>query len=225
MYMTLYIVFMFLQEEFELAQRKFLQLLVKWTDQTETFPRLVLVDFPDLPPQDIPDARPTLAQKPAMKRRDTSAHVDREPLRDARPLHFRILCEHEAGWHTCSDSLPPASKLESDVIALCAPYIARVTALLRNSNHVQLNCASGEDGERFVSWIDQMIVSLFRVSTVHVHVSAEKLLLIYFRYISQQPNVDKSDFREAYFELRKEAMKSDSEKTFGGLVRLVTFYK
>ena len=188
-YMTLYIVFVSLQEEFELAQRKFLQLLVKWTDQTETFPRLVLVDFPDLPPQDIPDTCPTPAQKPAMKRRTTSARLEGEPLRDARPLHFRILCEHEAGWHTCSDSLPPASKLESDVIALCAPYIARVTALLRNSNHVQLNCTSGEDGERFVSWIEE------------------------------QPNVEKSDFREAYFELRKKVLKSDTEKTFGGLVR------
>ena len=130
-----------------------------------------------------------------MKRRTTSARLEGEPLRDARPLHFRILCEHEAGWHTCSDSLPPASKLESDVIALCAPYIARVTALLRNSNHVQLNCTSGEDGERFVSWIEE------------------------------QPNVEKSDFREAYFELRKKVLNSDTEKTFGGLVRLVTFHK
>ena len=133
-----------------------LQLLIKWSDHTENYPRLVLLDFVDLPPTADPSTptSPTPA-KPAPQRRVTSARRDVTSLLESRHFSFRILCEHEAGWHSCAE-LQLTSRLSAATLSLYAPYLARMTAMLRNSDHLHLNCASGADGDTFVSWLEQV---------------------------------------------------------------------
>ena len=41
-------------------------------------------------------------------------------------------------------------------MARFSPYLARITALLRNSQQLHLNCVSGDDGALFMEWLEEV---------------------------------------------------------------------
>ena len=98
--------------------------------------------------------------KPELQRRSTSnKHTHLFDL-DKRGVTFKLLCEHEAGWHSYSDPIQAPASFDESNVARYSPYLARITALLRNSQHLHLNCVSGEEGERFVEWLEEVSDSL-----------------------------------------------------------------
>ena len=80
-----------------------------------------------------------------------------------RQLCFKILCEHEAGWHhataagaAAADVIAAPRGVDEAYVARFSPYLARITALLRNSQQLHLNCVSGDDGALFMEWLEEV---------------------------------------------------------------------
>ena len=94
-------------------------------------------------------------ERPSLKRRDTSSAHSRAVVAQQR-LGFRILCEHEAGWHSYADAIEAPSSFDEATIARFSPYLARIMALLRNSQQLHLNCVAGKQGEQFLDWLEEV---------------------------------------------------------------------
>lgn len=154
-----------------MAQRKFLRQLAKYSESLDAiYPRLVVVDFLQIMANENPDnksgesnvnndsAQSATPRPRSLKRRNTSKqHQHLTVDLHQHSLAFKILCEHEAGWHSYSDPISAPAQFDESDIARFSPYLARIVALLRNSQQLHLNCATGEDGEKFVEWLEQVI--------------------------------------------------------------------
>ncbi|XP_013397730.1 uncharacterized protein LOC106164382 [Lingula anatina] len=67
---------------------------------------------------------------------------------------YRVLCEHEQGWHVAGDPIP-APNMNDTFLHKLIPYLARIMAIVKHSKHITLNCISGEEGEQFLKWLEE----------------------------------------------------------------------
>ncbi|KAL3862611.1 hypothetical protein ACJMK2_008567, partial [Sinanodonta woodiana] len=105
---------------------------------------------------------------------------------------FRLLCEHEQGWHVVFPAIPfPELTVseEQDFLSSLAPYLMRLMVLLKHSN-VQLTCLTTPDGQKFQQKLEEMVAK------------------------------NEADFKEAYFKIRKSVMEKDMEMVMGNIKRV-----
>ncbi|KAL5014229.1 hypothetical protein ScPMuIL_008499 [Solemya velum] len=107
---------------------------------------------------------------------------------------FRLLCEHEQGWHDVSPSIPfpdMAPHDEEEFINKVAPFAARILAVLKKTN-LQLACLTTPEGHRLQRTLDEACLE------------------------------NMSDFGEEYKLLRQCVIAQDSKQTMAGLNRCHT---
>ncbi|XP_060069823.1 uncharacterized protein LOC132549872, partial [Ylistrum balloti] len=106
---------------------------------------------------------------------------------------YRLLCEHEEGWHTVDSTIPSpeheGKEEEEQWLNSMAPYMARMFAILKYSslNMASLNTPEGQT----------LQTKLQTIAT----------------------DLNKNEFQEEYTEIRASVMDIDKAKTAGGLKR------
>jgi hypothetical protein len=116
------------QELYELAQRKFLRQLVKFSesDQFKVFPRLLIMDM--IERQKMEEVK---EERNEEKINDIKLSRNATILKNTKSdfiSGFSVLCENEEGWHKTSYFLPVDESLS---LSNWHPYLARVLSLLK----------------------------------------------------------------------------------------------
>ncbi|XP_069118078.1 uncharacterized protein [Argopecten irradians] len=136
------------------------------------------------------DAEKTEAEK---KEEEDEEEEEEEETKWKSKYCYRLLCEHEEGWHTVDATLPSpehAGKEEEEQwLNSMAPYMARMFAIL---NNLSINMAS--------------------LNTPEGQTLQAKLQTI-------ATDLNKNEFQDEYVEVRGSVMDIDQDKTAGGLKR------
>ncbi|XP_064636061.1 uncharacterized protein LOC135493099 isoform X2 [Lineus longissimus] len=175
------------QEEYELLQRKYLRQVTCFPTEGY-YPRIFVLDFADekkeeqkkcsdkfsIGPQcnaDVSevkecdgvvseDRKKSARPKSSMKREKTLVNDSGALSNDWRDAKFcfRILCEHDQGWHECSTSIDYNVSSERKVMFInsVAPYLLRMYNILKHSG-IMLNCLGGTKGEKYMSFIRESV--------------------------------------------------------------------
>ncbi|XP_078679687.1 uncharacterized protein LOC144915298 isoform X2 [Branchiostoma floridae x Branchiostoma belcheri] len=209
------------QELYELAQRKFLRQVAHYEELLDLppYPRLVVVDFHHQEEQKEEseegkgkdaDNEKKEEEKEAEKKDDDMEVSENRPAsvmerprtagirtmaKDMTPVTptfcFRVLCEHEQGWHLCSTAGVPVPGSQAELqskLKAWSPYLARLYAILKHGP-VQLDVLTEQEkGDQFLQFLEEHVGSSL-------------------------------DFNQPYGELIKAAMAADTEGTAGGLAR------
>ncbi|XP_078600268.1 uncharacterized protein LOC144875240 [Branchiostoma floridae x Branchiostoma japonicum] len=209
------------QELYELAQRKFLRQVAHYEELLDLppYPRLVVVDFhhqdeekeepkegkgedaEDEVKEEEKQAEKSDDTKEVSRSRPTSAMERprtagiRTMSKDMTPVTpmfcFRVLCEHEQGWHLCSTAGVPVPGSQAELqskLKSWSPYLARLYAILKHGP-VQLDVLTEEEkGDQFLQFLEEHVGSSL-------------------------------DFNLPFGELIKAAIAADTEGTAGGLAR------
>ncbi|KAL4230338.1 hypothetical protein ACF0H5_010721 [Mactra antiquata] len=176
------------QEEFELIQRRFMRHIIGAILAVDTMPlpRLIVVDFVKSnlyfisgPKKDDNrtesslrrstggSSRKSLRPKSATKSRDR-LQVDESVFEDEEDwsnesLCIKLLCEHEAGWHLCTQMYPLAFRNRDSMeqfLSKSAPYLYRIYTILRQSP-IKLKCFSEGKGSAYQKWIRAVRYKIF----------------------------------------------------------------
>ncbi|KAK3098103.1 hypothetical protein FSP39_016142 [Pinctada imbricata] len=151
------------QELYELAQRKFLRQVGHYAASHEMlpYPRLFVVDI--VKKEEIKETEKSL-EKEGGKDEDKEAEEDREKEEMIRKMgNFRhrdycvyTLCEYDEGWHSVEDPFLLPEDFGRNSLEDYAPYLARITAIMKHSKDLVLNCLSDPVGKDYVKWLHEM---------------------------------------------------------------------
>ncbi|KAK3098126.1 hypothetical protein FSP39_016400 [Pinctada imbricata] len=190
------------QEVLEITQRQFLRQCIQFADSMNVahYPRLVVVDI-------LHDKPLTKKLSTTEKREEENSECPteqaEEPVVEDTPLEsggkknkmcFRLLCEHEEGWHEVDTTIPFPSLTtedEDEWLQGIAPYAARVLAVLKYTN-LPLLCINTPQGKQLQQKYESVLTD------------------------GQEKN---ADFKDAYTKARETVMEQDKDRTCGGLRR------
>ncbi|XP_035826698.1 uncharacterized protein LOC101848126 [Aplysia californica] len=153
------------QEVLELSQRKFLRHITTYADGPD-YPRLVLIDFKsqDQPPQSSQSSEDKEAKEATEKKEETQSEdveserkavveemaTDAEGVEKSNKYCFRLLCEHEQGWHESPLAVDFPHKEGAaldEFLKDSSPYLARIHAILKHTK-INLGILNTPQGER-----------------------------------------------------------------------------
>ncbi|XP_021366171.1 uncharacterized protein LOC110458668 [Mizuhopecten yessoensis] len=160
------------KEEYELIQRKFMRHITNMISQLDLplLPRLLVFDFLKVSSVKRTESHtdPDSNQRPTTSKRRTVTKemsvIKMKPIVldteqeewEEEEMCIRVLCEHEEGWHLLGEPLTLKTRTSEEVencLAVAAPYLARIYAILRQSS-MRLNCLNSKTGEKFGNWLD-----------------------------------------------------------------------
>ncbi|XP_064626432.1 uncharacterized protein LOC135487048 [Lineus longissimus] len=174
------------QELYELAQRKFLRQLVTYTNHNSNYPRLFVLDLQE--PTSVSESGGSGIESVEIDLKDDDQPSDK-PHDGPGEYCFRVLCEHEGGWHAVHEGFP-ISMIQDEMtplLHLTAPFFARILSILKHSN-INLQCLNSTQGDAFIKILEQR-------AGVNV------------------------DVRPFYQAIRNHIIRKDVTQTFGGLAR------
>ncbi|XP_021339283.1 uncharacterized protein LOC110440494 isoform X2 [Mizuhopecten yessoensis] len=133
------------------------------------------------------------AEKKEEEEEDEEEEEEEENTKWKSKYCYRLLCEHEEGWHTVDLTIPSpeheGKEEEEQWLASMAPYMARMFAILKYSslNMASLNTPEGQT----------LQAKLQTIAT----------------------DLNKNEFQDEYVEVRASVMDIDKQKTAAGLKR------
>ncbi|CAH1232773.1 MFHAS1 [Branchiostoma lanceolatum] len=139
--------------------------------------------------KEVSESRPTSSME---RPRTAGIRTMSKDMMPVTPMfYFRVLCEHEQGWHLCSAVGVPVPGSQAELqskLKTWSPYLARLYAILKHGP-VQLDVLTEEEkGDQFLQFLEENVGSSL-------------------------------DFNLPYGELIKAAIAADTEGTAGGLAR------
>uniref|UniRef100_K1PB18 non-specific serine/threonine protein kinase n=1 Tax=Magallana gigas TaxID=29159 RepID=K1PB18_MAGGI len=183
------------KELYELAQRKFLRQIRNYASSQEVapYPRLFVADIVPLEenPQSF-DKSMSIEEKLDDKEENQIEKGEMEVMNSgytSRRFCIHILCECDKGWHSVTEPMMLPEDFGREDLTKHAPYLSRITAIMKHSKNFILNCLTDEDGQNYMKWLFE---------------SAEAVL---------------PDFMKEYHDLRYLVMEMDSQKLYGQLSR------
>ncbi|XP_013415785.1 uncharacterized protein LOC106177527 isoform X2 [Lingula anatina] len=142
------------QELYELAQRKFLRQVAKFANSFNMtpYPRLIVIDHTDEEEEtngeeQVEEVQPVEDDQEKEKESDPQADPQQQYC-------FKILCEHEQGWHIAGSAVL-ANNVNDAFLHKLIPYLVRIMAIVRHSKDITLNCITGEKGEKYFKWLEE----------------------------------------------------------------------
>ncbi|XP_071167671.1 uncharacterized protein [Mytilus edulis] len=168
------------QELYELAQRKFHHQITQYALTQDTglpYPRLFIVD--------VQKEKENTTEKDEEKKNLEDLEIS---FRDGKYC-VHILCECESGWHAVGDPIPLEDDFGMSLLTYYAPYLTRITALMKHNQHFKMNALSDKYG------------------------------VAYLRYLAESSAVELSECKTEYWKLREKVMNMDTEQQMGGLSR------
>ncbi|XP_062596866.1 uncharacterized protein LOC134258357 [Saccostrea cucullata] len=183
------------KELYELAQRKFLRQITKYASNhdVEPYPRLFVADIVPLE-ENIPtlDKSLSIEEKFGNKEENQLEKGETEVINSgfvSRRFSINILCECDQGWHSVDKAMMLPEDFGTEYLKKYAPYLSRITAIMKHSKNYVMDCMTDEDGQNYMKWLFE---------------SADAVL---------------PDFMKDYQDLRELVMEMDSQRTYGCLSR------
>ncbi|KAK3098795.1 hypothetical protein FSP39_023178 [Pinctada imbricata] len=143
------------EELYELAQRKFLRQIVNYASShdVEPYPRIFMVDLVKQENQSTTQEDPEQEKQDPEKLKASISMEDKSDAFRLRQYCVYILCECDKGWHTVDEPMMLPEDFGSDLLDQFAPYLCRVTAIMKHSKTMVPNFLSDPDGQQYTKWL------------------------------------------------------------------------